>query len=218
GKVNGLRSNYAFGPSSATVYTVTMNGSKLALCNNCGSFSGVIFEPIDEYKGDIARSIFYMSTRYYTEDASWTTGSFANKTELYQWAIDILINWHHFDPVSTKEINRNNVVYGIQDNRNPYIDHPEWADSVFVVTPVGLKDQQEEELFTVYPNPSNGTFQVNSGKDNTGMDVAIYNALGQEQYHSMYTGEVNTGLAPGVYFLRLTLADGKMIIQKLIVE
>lgn len=89
------------------------------------------FEPRDESKGDVARIMFYMATRYGFDDvslalvddattsASELNGRFGN--------LQTLIQWHYDDPVSESEIYRNNVVYGYQKNRNPYIDHPEYV-------------------------------------------------------------------------------------------
>ncbi|MCD6065674.1 MAG: bsn 2 [Bacteroidetes bacterium] len=212
GKVNGIRSNYAFGNTGTTVYNTTMNGSQLGICDNCGGFSGVAFEPIDAYKGDIARSIFYMSTRYYTEDASWNAAAFANKAELYQWAIDILIGWHHLDPVSQKETDRNNDVYGIQDNRNPYIDHPEWADSVFPATAVGLKESATALSFSLYPNPSTGSFRIHTDTNGEEYSVTLFNSLGEQVLKEKYaTAEISLEplLPEGIYLIRIETANGK---------
>ncbi|MDE7264361.1 MAG: endonuclease [Anaeroplasmataceae bacterium] len=89
------------------------------------------FEPRDESKGDVARIMFYMATRYgfdevslalvddTTTSASSLNGRFGN--------LQTLIQWHYDDPVSQSEIYRNNVVYGYQNNRNPFIDHPEYV-------------------------------------------------------------------------------------------
>lgn len=184
GQVNGIRSNYAFGNCNTTIYNTTLNGSKLGICDDCGSFNGVAFEPIDEYKGDIARSIFYMSTRYYTEDGSWLAGAFANKAELYQWAIDLLLTWHHTDTVSTKEINRNNNVYGIQQNRNPYIDHPEWADSVFAPYAIKLTEQNNLDIkVEIHPNPATNEIYISS----TGINLFNYKII------DLYGRELKTG-------------------------
>lgn len=111
------------------------------------------YEPADEYKGDIARSLFYIATRYYGDDASWPTNKpMSIGAQLRPWAIKMLLQWHHSDPVSEREINRNNVIYnGIPDsaysyptsngvvfdtlrsqgNRNPFIDFPELADLIW---------------------------------------------------------------------------------------
>jgi hypothetical protein len=98
-----------------------------------------VFEPRDEYKGDFARTYFYMATRYQNVIATWPAHDPIGATVLSgnsypafkTWYVALLIAWHTADPVSQKEINRNNVVFGIQDNRNPYIDHPEYVAAVW---------------------------------------------------------------------------------------
>ena len=130
GKVNGIRASYPFGEVGSAEYTST-NGCKLGTCITSG-YSGKVFEPANEYKGDIARSFFYMSTRYYTEDSSWSSSGMTNKCEIKPWAITMLLRWHEEDPVSEKEIARNNAVQGRQGNRNPFIDHPEYAQMIWV--------------------------------------------------------------------------------------
>jgi endonuclease I len=125
GKVNGMRSNYPYGEVSSPTFT-SMNGSKLGP-NTFPGYTGTVFEPIDEYKGDFARNYFYMCTRYYTEDNGWQNNGMINGAELKPWAMDLMKKWHQQDPVSAKEIARNNAVYAIQGNRNPFIDHPEYV-------------------------------------------------------------------------------------------
>jgi len=129
GFVNGKRGDLPFGDVGATTWT-SMNGSKLGDCITSG-YSGTVFEPIDGYKGDMARSFFYMATRYYSEDGSWPGSPMVNGAEPLPWARDMLMEWAENDPVSQKEINRNNAVYQIQDNRNPFIDHPEFIQSIW---------------------------------------------------------------------------------------
>ena len=129
GKVNGVRSSYPYGEVGTATYTST-NGSKLGNCTTTG-YSGTVFEPADDYKGDIARGFFYMSVRYYTEDDSWGTSDMTNKSVILDWAMTMLLRWADEDPVSEKEINRNNAVYGKQHNRNPFIDHPEYARMIW---------------------------------------------------------------------------------------
>lgn len=219
GKVNGERSNYTFGNVGGTVYFASMNGSELGICSPCGSFSGVAFEPIDDYKGDIARSIFYMSTRYYTEDASWTAAAFANKAELYQWAIDLLLSWHHLDPVSAKETNRNNAVYSIQNNRNPYIDHPEWADSVFAPYTVGLKNNSQNSQLTFYPNPLSGNIlHIKNKNAEETVELKLYNALGKEVFsYSGTNAEISlNNPTDGIYTVIIS-TDSEISVRKLII-
>lgn len=129
GFVNGQRSNYPYGEVNHPSYT-SGNGSKLGPCVTPG-YSGKVFEPIDEYKGDIARSYFYMSVRYYSEDSSWGTSGMTNKSEILPWAMTMLLRWSDEDPVSQKEMDRNNAIYGYQNNRNPFIDHPEYARMIW---------------------------------------------------------------------------------------
>ncbi len=137
--VNSLRSNYPYGVV-ATPTTTTLNGSKLgSSAITFPGYSGPVFEPIDAYKGDLARSTLYMVTRYQAEQPTWesyqTGGDVVMDGTTYP-SIEIeylrmLINWHNADPVSAKEIERNNDVYGFQGNRNPFVDHPEYVNQVW---------------------------------------------------------------------------------------
>ena len=127
---NTNRSNLPYGEVSTATYT-TANGTKKGDARSGLGYTGTVFEPIDEYKGDLARTYFYISTRYYGEDGTWNDVEMADGCELKQWALDMLMDWHQLDSVSQKEIDRNDAVYAIQGNRNPYIDHPEYVDSVF---------------------------------------------------------------------------------------
>ena len=130
GYVNQKRSNYPFGEVSQATYT-SSNGSKLGTCATSG-YSGTVFEPIDEYKGDFARALMYMSVRYYGEDSGWGTSGMTNKSEINEWAVDMLLRWNELDPVSQKETDRNNAIYSdYQHNRNPFVDHPEYARMIW---------------------------------------------------------------------------------------
>lgn len=129
GFVNGMRGNYPYGEVGSTTF-ISQNGSKVGSCNYPG-YSGTVFEPIDDYKGDLARNYFYMATRYYGEDAGWPGSPMVNGSQLVEWAENMLMEWHASDPVSQKEIDRNNSVYALQNNRNPFIDHPEYANLIW---------------------------------------------------------------------------------------
>ena len=130
GYVNYRRSSYPFGEVNQASWT-SQNGSKLGTCKSSLGYSGTVFEPIDEYKGDLARALMYMSVRYYGEDDEWGNSGMTVKADLKDWAINMLLDWSDNDPVSQKEIDRNNTVYGIQGNRNPFIDHPEFAHIIW---------------------------------------------------------------------------------------
>lgn len=135
--VNELRSNYLYAKVNSPT-TTTLNGSKLGPCSTTG-YSGTAFEPIDAYKGDFARTYFYMVTRYENLVATWYNYSAIADAILQNnafpafetWYLNMLLQWHVNDPVSQKEIERNNTVYGIQGNRNPFIDHPEYVQCIW---------------------------------------------------------------------------------------
>ena len=127
---NSHRNDLPYGEVSSATYT-SENGSQKGPARSGLGYIGTVFEPIDEYKGDLARTYFYMSTRYYTEDAGWDLSDMTIKCEIRDWAMDMLLDWHHLDSVSQKELDRNETVYAIQGNRNPFIDHPDFADSIW---------------------------------------------------------------------------------------
>lgn len=125
GKVNGMRSNYPHAEVSSATY-VSSNGSKVGSSSTPG-YSGKAFEPIDEYKGDFARTYFYFVTCYQDKMASMEPyACFAKNTypSLSTWATNLYLKWSQEDPVSQKEIERNEAVYKFQNNRNPFIDFP----------------------------------------------------------------------------------------------
>ena len=133
GFVNGKRANYPFGETSNPTYTSANDFSKLGNCTYPG-YTGIVFEPADEYKGDFARTYFYMITCYEEKLPDWYTNY--SSTDVVHvidgstypgfqtWQLKMLMKWAKNDPVSDKEINRNNAVYAIQNNRNPFIDYP----------------------------------------------------------------------------------------------
>lgn len=128
GKVNGMRSNYPFGEVANATYTYA--GAKLGSSAMSG-YSGTVFEPVDEYKGDFARGIFGAMVRW---KGSWTqgnggstfNGSYTSSSNygLTAYGVALLMKWHRQDPVSQKELDRNNGIEQTQGNRNPFIDYP----------------------------------------------------------------------------------------------
>lgn len=136
GKVNGQRSNYPYG-ECANGTTLPASGGIRALgrlgSSTFSGYSGTVFEPDDEYKGDFARTYFYMAAAYNGKIASWDSPMLAgnNYPAYTTWAVNLLLKWHRQDPVSDKETNRNDAVYAAQKNRNPFIDHPELAEYIW---------------------------------------------------------------------------------------
>ena len=131
GKVNGMRSNYPHGTVASASWT-SKNGSKLGSSGVSG-YSGTVFEPIDEFKGDIARMYFYFATRYENTVSGYGYDMFNSTSDQVFTSefLSILLTWNALDPVSPREIARNNAIYAQQNNRNPYIDHPEYVQKVW---------------------------------------------------------------------------------------
>ncbi len=151
GYVNNRRGNYPFGEVGISSWT-SMNGSKVGQ-NTFGSYTATVFEPIDEYKGDFARSYFYMVTAYEDKVSGWNSPQLAGNSypAFSTWSKDMLLEWHRMDPVSQKEIDRNNAVETFQDNRNPYIDFPNlpeyvWGDKMSETFYLSGDHQPEEPL------------------------------------------------------------------------
>ncbi len=172
GKVNNQRSNYPYG-ECASGTTLSSSGGVKALGklgkSTFPGYSGTVFEPDDEYKGDFARSYFYMATCYNDRISSWNSDMLAHNSYpvFSTWAIDLLLKWHRQDPVSEKEKKRNDVVYNHQHNRNPYIDYPELAEHIWG----NLQSQDWSASGTIAPaftSPVNGT-TVNIGTTSTGV-------------------------------------------------
>lgn len=136
GKVNGLRGNLPYGECASGSTPSAPSGIKalgrIGTCTFPG-YTGRVFEPDDEYKGDFARSYFYMAACYNHLIDDWHSDMLAGNTypAFKAWAVELLLKWHRQDPVSPKEIARNEAVYGYQHNRNPFIDHPEMAEYVW---------------------------------------------------------------------------------------
>lgn len=171
GWVNNERSNYPFGDCANGVAKGT---GKLGNCTHSG-YTGRVFEVADEYKGDFARSYFYMVVRYMHRVGAWTNGEgsvvFTNSSykHLTPWAISQLLEWHRNDPVSALESARNEAVYNIQHNRNPFIDHPELAEFLWG-NQTGVAWTGSSANTPIISSPSNGS-TVNVGT-NSGSGVS----------------------------------------------
>ena len=133
GNINTRRSNNPYGETNGEDYKSANDFSKLGACTYPG-YTGKVFEPNDEYKGDFARTYFYMVTCYEEKLHDWYTNFSSTEVTavidgstypaLQTWQLNMLMKWAKNDPVSEKERNRNNAVYAIQHNRNPFIDYP----------------------------------------------------------------------------------------------
>jgi hypothetical protein len=254
--VNLRRNNYPYAEVDSTVVERFTNGSKYGYPTKAGSYKGLAYEPIDEYKGDLARTYFYMVTRYEHQVAHWskeiewgtdpvssTSGKSRNDIVdikpirrddacpmldttsypvFFPWAHQMLLRWHRLDPVSDKERLRNQGIFAEQNNRNPFIDHPElveyiWGDSIgkpwiAAVTTSAHAESKGEVNFTVYPNPNTGEFTIALPDNVEPKAVDVYSldgilypcvSLGAQRYRVT---------APsGLYFVRVTTRHGASV-------
>ncbi|RZJ64890.1 MAG: T9SS type A sorting domain-containing protein [Flavobacterium sp.] len=245
GKVNGWRGNLPFGvvtPGTTSpcngggtnIPCNSQNNSKLGNNYNSGysaGFSGKVFEPIDEFKGDIARTYFYFATRYESQMAGFYNAApsstevtvmfdgSANKV-FSQTFLNILLTWHAADPVSDKEIAFNNSIYSFQGNRNPFIDRPEYVNAIWGL-PLSTGDIHMLDALTVYPNPSN-THQINISSPIEIDNIQLININGQIiQQISKPSSSDNDysvdNLPQGFYFLTV-VAKGTSTTRKVIIN
>ncbi|MBL4623593.1 MAG: endonuclease [Flavobacteriales bacterium] len=207
GFVNGQRSNLPYGEVGSATYTST-NGCKKG--NNIyPGYSGTVFEPADDYKGDLARTYFYVATRYMNVAAGWTGESFQGNT-LTNWTLNMMVGWHQNDPVSQKEIDRNNTIYTIQGNRNPYIDHPNWVNRVFIwpTSVVAIKDQKNKLWY------SNNSIHFDS-RTKSESPLLIYDSLGKLISSNTISQGINSyqiNLTPGIYFATYQNTQLKLVV------
>jgi len=116
-----------------------MGGTPVSSAPECNSTSDT-WEPRDAVKGDVARMIFYMATRYLGENGEpnlqvvdYTPSidpPLTGSQPLYG-KLSTLLLWNLQDPPDNFERHRNEVVFGFQHNRNPFIDHPEWVNCIW---------------------------------------------------------------------------------------
>ena len=162
--MNSVRNNHPFGENNGEKFTSAGGYSKLGVCTYEG-YSGTCFEPNDEWKGDFARTYFYMVTCYeeslptwYTENADSYEGAkatFDGNTYpgLSTWQLSMLLKWSRQDPVDSIEIKRNEAVCVIQHNRNPFIDYPGleefiWGDSILQAFAYGGFEEGGDSIIT----------------------------------------------------------------------
>jgi hypothetical protein len=188
-------------------------------------YSGTVFEPDNEFKGDFARTYFYFATRYQNIMTSIGGESFNGTTfpSLSAWSVELFLKWHRQDPVSAKETVRNNAVEVRQKNRNPFIDHPELAEFIWGTRKgelwsltAGINELKID--FSISPNPVQNELNIQSNESN--LSYSIYNLNGQtlktEQLSIDRIISVNE-LENGMYLLQLKSGNRKSI-QKFIVN
>ncbi len=210
-QVNSSRGNLPFdivaNHSSATTY-VSANGYHSYRGNNSSGI--LVFEPANQHKGNLARALLYFYTRY---DDTLTQ---ANVNML-----PVLLDWHTLDPVDAAEIARNQSIYQYQNNRNPFVDHPEFVQRIW--GPVSTEENTNTPLLNIelsnpYPNPTlNNVHIAYKLPHSTRIHTGIYNIKGQlvksiedtekssGNYEVIWNGNVDNGEAAprGVYIIKV---------------
>ncbi|MEN8928284.1 MAG: endonuclease [Flavobacteriales bacterium] len=221
GYVNGQRQSYPFGEVSSTTWT-SQNGSKKGPSASPG-YQNIVFEPIDEFKGDIARCMLYFATRYETQIAGWSWGPLNGTSyQVYdQWFLNVLIKWHLQDTVNAREITRNNASYVYQGNRNPFIDNPQWVTQIWgTPNSSGVAENQVIDA-SVFPNPTNN-HSVTITNSQRIENIEVYNALGQsiDQFSQNISSGKRielTNLPQGVLLIRISSGNSS-VVKRMIVE
>jgi hypothetical protein len=170
------------------------------------------------FYGDVARSAFYMAIRY--NDLDVVNGFPSTTGELGDLAT--LLNWHELDPSDDFEMNRNNVIYQWQQNRNPFIDFPElvdyiWGENQGEVWNQPLSSVSEEFVnFNFYPNPTSGKLNINGLKD---AELEIFTLEGKLLQKNSIESDTSLqlNLESGIYLLRFT-SNYNSVVKRLIVK
>ncbi len=211
-KVNAQRGDLPFGKVGSANWT-SLNGTKRGNNLNSGysaGYSGIVFEPIDEFKGDIARNLLYFATRYQDVVAGYNYVMFNNTADqvFAQPFLNILLTWNTLDPVSQRERDRNNAI-GTDDrqkNRNPFIDNNSYVTAIWGA-PLSTAEFNLASAVLLYPNPSNThSITLESTKKITEIELITVN--GQRLYYwvnPVFTGTRFTleAIPTGFYLIKI---------------
>ena len=173
------------------------------------------------WRGDVARSVFYMAVRYNT--LSVVNGNPPNTTVGQLGDLALLLQWNVSDPKDDFEMHRNNYIYTWQVNRNPFIDYPNLADYIWGIHTgqpwySTLSTIESNELkVTMYPNPAKDFITI-SGL-NQESRIEIYNALGAKLLDNKFSGEttIDLNFSAGIYLARIT-SENKSTTKKIIIR
>ena len=203
-------------------------GSQHSEATGCYS-DGDSWEPRDAVKGDVARMILYMAVRYEGDNGEHDLEvvDYVNSSpngEPYHGKLSTLLAWNNADPVDAFEENRNNVIYGYQNNRNPFVDHPEYADLIWDYQSAINDNNIKNEVFSIYPNPAKGHFYINTTKKhNDIIDIEIYNTVGGKaktilnvDFNSKMQVDISE-LKQGVYFVKI-IGNKESQLTKIVVK
>jgi endonuclease I len=232
--VNATRDDFPYGRVGTPTYT-SGNGSKKGNNLNSGYSAGyslTVFEPIDQYKGDIARIMFYFVTRYESQLNTFFTSSNSTSKIMFDGStgksfsdtfLNIFITWHIQDPVSQKEIDRNNAIFARQNNRNPFIDTPAYVCQIWSTQCAALSSENFvlKNTISIYPNPAvNNEVSISSEKELK--SIVLYNINGQIIQEIKNPSKINdaykvSNLPKGFYLLQLA-SDNELVTRKIMVD
>jgi hypothetical protein len=172
-------------------------------------YTSSTWEPRDAVKGDVARIILYMDVRYEGDNGELdlTAVDEINTSPAPEHGrLSTLLEWHEQDPPDAFEINRNNVVYSYQNNRNPFIDHPEFVGYIWGTT-AGLYENEDQLNLSMYPNPVVNSLNIEMITSMPGsVELSIYTVQGQAVQTVVLDGDQGSidcsSLPAGLYFLR----------------
>lgn len=195
---------------------------------NAGT-AGANWYPGDEWKGDVARMIMYMYLRYGNQCLP-TYACVGSTVPTDASMVALLLQWNADDTVSVYEMNRNNILEGMQGNRNPFIDNPYLATIIWD-GPVAqdkwnmttsISENVKEKHFSIYPNPTTEDVKVQFSNATLNADFYIYNVTGELVWQTKVSNTnqkemVVNDLTKGVYFVKYQSKD-KIETQKLIVQ
>lgn len=222
--VNSARSNYDFAEGGEAFLLKGENTGCKQTSNS--------WEPRDAVKGDVARMIFYMATRYegkYGEPDLKIVdyvGSSPNATKPpLHGKLSDLLKWHKQDPVDNMERRRNDTIYKYQKNRNPFIDHPEFADLIYKNLPTSIENYPNIYIIKAYPNPARN-FIIVEFNDNLykkkNLEIQLFDFKGRLKLmhrpdSNMYIMSCG-GLPKGYYILKIANNKNVLTQQKIIIE
>jgi hypothetical protein len=176
---------------------------------------------IGSWRGDVARAIFFMAIRYSTlnvvngDPASTPTGQIGD--------LATLLSWNTLDPADDFEMNRNNVVYNWQMNRNPFIDYPALVNYVFGnLTNATWNSALSTENYyqktpIIYPNPAKNTIIISGIEQNSELEIFTLSGLKIKGFRVYNEIQLDLNLAAGIYLVKISSKE-QSITKKLIIN
>ncbi len=213
--VNSARNNRWFDDCTEPYYD---NGAETGCYTSSTTW---VWEPREAVKGDVARMIFYMATRYEGENGepdlemiNYLPADDRTKEPVHAM-LSTLMKWHEEDPVDDYERHRNEVVFSYQHNRNPFIDHPEYAALIWG-NPQAVSHTGWKSRITVYPNPARDYVVVNKPEDYL---VSLHTIIGTSLLSTTDNLLRLDDTGNGIYILIIRDRSGEHIVsQRLVVR